>query len=347
LLIGSKHMRMVGKTEQGMLTGGMSGESYPPPHRLAQRTLRRWSNGIAITVTTPDARTAKMPDPRSHEDTMFGFPAESVQAWSNARFIAAVAAAAVLTFLIYQSSSLVVAEKDRAMDAYKSDAQVRIAAAQRDAESARAAAAQAREQATALAVRAAGLEQEAAAAKERAAGLEQETAASKVVAEQTATEKAQLQIDLEHEKTARAEFQSQFSWRILGDEQRGTLIRELSGSPHIVAIEFPGGDMEAQFLSLQLTKVFQEAGWKVALRSNPSAPLLFGLNVPGPTTEPVSLVRRVLADVEMKPSEMDAPTPGTMTQTGEAAKMTPDCRIMVGAKLTETVRDVLAVTQAK
>jgi hypothetical protein len=288
-----------------------------------------------------------MPDQRTHEVTMFGFPAESVHAWSNAMFIAAIAVAAVLAFFIYQSSSLVVAEQERALNAYKADAQVRIAAVQRDAEGARAAAAQAREQATALAVRAAGLEKEAAEANERTAGLQQETAAAKVVVEQTATEKAQLQVDLEHEKIARAEFESQFSWRILRDEQRGTLVRELSGSPHIVAIEFPGGDMEAQFLSLQLTKVFQEAGWKVALRSNPSAPLLFGLNIPGPTTETVNLVRRVLADADLKPGEIDAPPPGAMTQTAEAAKLTPDCRIMVGAKITETVRSVISATQGK
>jgi hypothetical protein len=98
---------------------------------------------------------------------------------------------------------------------------------------------------------------------------------------------------------------------------------------------------------LQLTKVFQDAGWKVALRSNPSAPLLFGLNVPGPATDTVNLVRRVLADVDMKPSELDAPTTGMMTQTGEAAKLTPDCRIMVGAKLTEIVKGVLSASQSK
>ena len=278
---------------------------------------------------------------------MFGFPAESVHAWSNALFIVAIVVAVVLSFLIYQSSSLVLAEKQRALDAYKSEAQVMITAAQKESDAARAVAAQSREQGTALAVRAAGLEKDVADAKERIAGLEQAEAASKATAEQAVTDRTQLQVNLEHEKTARAEFESQFSWRIFGDEQRSTLVRELSGTPHTVAIEFPGGDQEAQFLSLQLTKVFQEAGWKVALRSNPSAPLLFGLNIPGPATDTVNLVRRVLADVDMKPSEIDAPTPSAMTQTGEAAKLTPDCRIMVGAKLTEIVRSVLSTSQGK
>jgi hypothetical protein len=278
---------------------------------------------------------------------MFGFPAESVHAWSNALFIVAIVAAAVLSFLIYQSSSLVLAEKQRALDTYKSEAQVMITAAQKGADAARAAAAQAREHGTALAVRAAGLEKDVADARERIAGLEQQTAASNATAEQAVTDRTQLQVNLEQEKTARAAFEAQFSWRILSDAQRSTLVRELSGPPHIVAIEFPGGDQEAQFFSLQLTKVFQDAGWKVALRSNPSAPLLFGLNVPGPVTDTVTLVRRVLADIDMKPSELDAPTSGTMVQTGDAAKLTPDCRIMVGAKLTEIVKGVLSASQGK
>lgn len=288
-----------------------------------------------------------MPVPSSLEGTMFGFPADSVHVWANALFIFAVAAAAVLAFVIYQSSTVQVAEKQRALETYRSEAQVRIAAAEKDAETARAVAAQAREHGTALAVRAAGLEKDVADAKERIAGLEQQTAAAQALAEQAATDRVQVQVSLEHEKAARAEFEAQFSWRILSDEQRNTLLGELSGTPHTVAIEFPGGDQEAQFFSLQLTKVFQDAGWKVALQSNPSAPLLFGLNVPGPATDAVALVRRALNDIDLKPSELDAPTQSRVAQTGETGKLTPDCRIMVGAKLTEIVRQVLASSQAK
>jgi hypothetical protein len=278
---------------------------------------------------------------------MFGFPAESVHGWSNALFIATIVAAAVLSFLIYQSSTLVLAQKQRALDAYKSEAQVMITAAEKESDAARTVAAQAREQGTALAVRAAGLEKDVADARERIAGLEQQTAASMATAEQAVTDRTQLQVNLEQERTARAAFESQFSWRILSDQQRSTMARELAVPPHTVAIEFPGGDQEAQFLSLQLTKVFQDAGWKVALRSNPSAPLLFGLNVPGPVTDTVNLVRRVLTDVDMKPSEIEAPISGTMMQTGDAAKLTPDCRIMVGAKLTDIVKGVLSAAQGK
>lgn len=288
-----------------------------------------------------------MPDSKSHEGTMFGFPAETVHAWSNGLFVAAIVIAAALSFLIYQSSSLVMAEKQRALDAYKSEAQVMVSAAQKDSAAARADMAQSREHGTALAVKAAGLEKDVADARERIADLEQQTAAARATAEQAVNDRTQLQANLEHEKAARAEFESQFSWRVLSDDQRNTLIRELSVTPHTVAIEFPGGDQEAQFFSLQLTKVFQDAGWKVALRSNPSAPLLFGLNVPGPATDTVNLVRQVLADVDMKPGEIDAPASGAMTQTGEAAKLTPDCRIMVGAKLTDIVRSVLATAQAR
>jgi hypothetical protein len=278
---------------------------------------------------------------------MFGFPAESVHAWSNALFIVAIVAAAVLSFLIYQSSSLVLTEKQRALASYQSEARVMITAAQKDADTARAVAAQSREQGTALAVRAAGLEKDVVDARERIAGLEREAAASRAIAEQAVNDRTQLQISLERVRTARAEFEAQFSWRILSEEQRNTLVRELSGPPHSVAIEFPGGDHEAQFLSLQLMKLFQEAGWRVALRSNPSAPLLFGLNVPGPATETVNLVRRVLSDIDMKPSDLDAPAPTGMTQIGDAAKLTPECRIMVGAKMTEIVKGVLSATQAR
>jgi hypothetical protein len=278
---------------------------------------------------------------------MFGFPAESVHAWSSALFIVAVVCAAALSFLISQSSSLVLAEKQRALDTQRSEADVMVTAARKDADAARAVAAQAREHGTALAVRAAGLEKDVADARERIAALQQETAASKATAEQAVTARTQVQANLEHEKTARAEFESQFSWRILSDDQRNTLVNALSGTPHTVAIEFPGGDQEAQFFSLQLTKVFQAAGWKVVLRSNSSAPLLFGLNVPGPVNDTVSLVRRVLADIDMRPGELDAPTTGLVAQSGETAKLTPDCRIMVGAKLTEIVRDVMAAVQSK
>jgi hypothetical protein len=278
---------------------------------------------------------------------MFGFPAESVHAWSSAMFIVAIVCAAVLSFLISQSSSLVLVEKQRALDAQKSEAQVMVTAAQKDADAARAVAAQAREHGTALAVKAAGLEKDVADARERIAALQQATAASRATAEQAVTDRTQVEVNLEHEKTARAEFESQFSWRILSDDQRSTLVRALSGTPHTVAIEFPGGDQEAQFFSLQLTKVFQEAGWKVVLRSNSSAPLLFGLNVPGPVNDTVGLVRRTLADIDMRPSELDAPTTGLVALTGDTAKLAPDCRIMVGAKLTEIVKGVLAAAQSK
>lgn len=277
---------------------------------------------------------------------MLGFSAEAVHTWSNILFITAIAVAAILSFLIYQSSSLVLADKDKAFQAYKTSAQLRIVEQENEAQTAKAAVAEAKERVTALSVRAAGLEKDAADAKERAARLEQETAAAKALAEQAITARTQLQADLEHEKAARAAFESQFAWRVLSDDQRATLVSELSATPHIVAIEFPGGDMEAQFFSLQLTRVFQDAGWKVALRSNPSAPLLFGVNVPGPATDTVSLVRRVLSDVDMKPSEIDAPAPVTATQSGEGAKLMPDCRIMVGAKLTDIVRNVMTTSQA-
>jgi hypothetical protein len=36
-----------------------------------------------------------------------------------------------------------------------------------------------------------------------------------------------------------------------------------------------------------------------------------------------------------------------MLQTGDAAKLIPDCRIMVGAKLTEIVKGVLSASQGK
>jgi hypothetical protein len=274
---------------------------------------------------------------------MFGFPAETVHTWSNALFIMAIVFAAVLSFLIFQSSSLVMADKQRALDAYKSEAQVMVTAAQKDGDAARAAIARSREHGTALAVRAAGLEKDVADARERIADLEKQTASATATAEQAVNERTQLQAMLEHEKTSRAEFESQFSWRVLSDEQRSTLMQQLSGAAHAVAIEFPGGDQEAQFLSLQLTKVFQDAGWKVALRSNPSAPLLFGLNVPGPANDVVNLVRQALAGIDMRPSELDAPA----THTGEAARSTPECRIMVGGKLTDVVRRVLATSQAR
>ena len=147
----------------------------------------------------------------------------------------------------------------------------------------------------------------------------------------------------EHEKTARAKFEAQFSWRVIDEGQTKSLISALSGSPHVVAIEFPGGDLEAQFFGIQLMKIFQDAGWKVDIRSNPAPPLLFGVDVPGPTNEATNLVRHALTAASINVGEKDFPSPGLMMQTDEGRRLTPDCRILVGAKLTDVIRDQFSV----
>ncbi len=244
-----------------------------------------------------------MPTKRSHEGTMFGLPADTIHTWSNGAYIIAIAVAAVLTFLIYQSSSIVVADKERALEAYKADADLRVADARREAELA------------------------------------------KAVAEQARTEQTRLQVDLEHEKTSRAEFEAQFSWRVIDEAKRVTLVRELSASPKTIAIEYAPSDQEATFLALQLIAVFRKANWTVMPRATPSPPpLVFGLDVPGPQNDATKLVISAFtAAGGATPDTGNVRPPSAfmgdiMSQFG----MIPDCRLVVGPKPTAEVLKALS-----
>jgi hypothetical protein len=102
-----------------------------------------------------------------------------------------------------------------------------------------------------------------------------------------------------------------------------------------MAIEFPGGDLEAQFLGIQLRQVFIDAGWKVDLRAALAAPLLFGLVIPDPGGGAGKLLWDALADAGLNPETANVPVPGAMMQSDEGRALQPQCRLIVGAKLTE------------
>jgi hypothetical protein len=139
---------------------------------------------------------------------------------------------------------------------------------------------------------------------------------------------ADLNDQTEHEKTARAQFEAQFSWRVIDDGQTKTLLHELSEAPHTVATEFPSGDSEAQYFSLQLRKIFLHAGSKVDIRSVLAPSLLFNLIVPEPVNETTVLVRHALSAANLQPVENDLPRPGAMMQTDKGKGLISDRRIV-------------------
>jgi hypothetical protein len=166
-----------------------------------------------------------------------------------------------------------------------------------------------------------------------------------VEAEQARTEQGRLQVDLEHEKTARAEFEAQFSWRVIDDAKRTTLVRELSVSPKTIVIEYAPGDQEATFLALQLIGIFKDAKWTVAPRATPSPPLVFGLIVPGPQSDASKHVIEAFAKVGIVPAIGDLPLPGFFMGDPAQSGLRPDCRLVVGAKPTPEIIRTLSRQQ--
>lgn len=166
-----------------------------------------------------------------------------------------------------------------------------------------------------------------------------------VEAEEARTQQAQLQLDVEREKTARAAFEAQFSWRIIDDKVRATLLRELAKSPHTIAIEYPPADQEASFLAIQFITIFKEAKWTVIPRATPSPPLTFGLDVPGPQNEATKALLDAFGVAGIKPGTADLPIPGMFMGDPSQSSLTPDCRLVVGAKPTAEVVRALAQMQ--
>ena len=162
-----------------------------------------------------------------------------------------------------------------------------------------------------------------------------------VKAEQARTEQARLKVELEQERVARAQFESQFSWRVIDDERSAALLRKLSVSPKTIAIEYPPGDQEAAFLATQLIQIFKDAKWTVAPRATPSPPLLFGLDVPGPHNDTTKMVVEAFSAVGIVPATADLPIPGFFMGDPKQSGLTPDCRLIVGAKATEDVLKTL------
>jgi hypothetical protein len=171
---------------------------------------------------------------------------------------------------------------------------------------------------------------------------DEQISGAQATAELARTEQTRLQVDLEREKVARAQFEAQFSWRIINDNQKSILVAALSKSPHVVAVEFPAGDQEATFLALQFIEILKHAGWKVAPRSVPSAPLFWGLDVPGPSNDAVKELRSALTAAKMAVGTDNLPVPGVFLGSDEGNKLLPECRLVIGAKMTTEVRRILS-----
>lgn len=166
---------------------------------------------------------------------------------------------------------------------------------------------------------------------------DEKIAGAEAVAAQARTEQVRLEADLEREKTQRAEFEAQFSWRIIDEATMASITAELSKAPHVVAIEFSSGDREAEYFARQITKALEDAKWQIALRSVPAFPMLFGLDVPGPENEATVALRSALIGAGIGVVSTAIPVPGIFMGTDEGNKLTPEARLLVGAKLTSTI----------
>lgn len=170
--------------------------------------------------------------------------------------------------------------------------------------------------------------------------LRTQAVAAVAQAESAKADQARLALDLEREKVARAQFEAEFSWRIIPPGQKTALTQALKQSSHIVAIEFPSGDQEATFFALQLIPVFEGAGWKVVPRSVPSPQLSWGILVPGPENAAVKALREALTSANLSFGTDDVAVPGMFM--GEQNPATPDCRLVVGTKMTAALQKLLA-----
>lgn len=275
---------------------------------------------------------------------MLGIPAETVQAWSNAAYIIAIAIAAVLTFLIYQSSALVVADKERQLERYKSDAQTQVAGAQREAEIAKSGAAQANERAAQLELRAAELEKETADVKARTVGLQRETEAAKAAAEQARAEQERLKIGLTREQIARLQFESQFAWRTLAPEIRQKMVSALAINPGTMQIGFVSADPESTFLALQLQQIFLAAKWQTSLSANTYPGQIFvGIFVPNSGNAGTDQVRNALTSVGILFSTGDPPLQSM--SFGSIDPSQPS--IVVGSKPTPAIVELIQSMNAQ
>jgi hypothetical protein len=299
---------------------------------------------MITTVAIPKTSTTPMPEKSSQGETMLGIPAETVQAWSNAAYIIAIAIAAVLTFLIYQSSALVVSDKERQLERYKSDAQQQVAAAQTEAELAKSNAALANERAAQLELRAAELEKETADVKARTVGLQNETEAAKASAEQARAEQERLKIDLTREQMARLDFESQFAWRTIPANVHDKLIALLAIKPGTMQIGFVAADPESTFLALQLQQIFSAAKWQTSLSANTyPGQILVGIFVPDTGDAETEQARAALKSVGILFSTGNAPAQAMSFGSTDSSKPL----IVVGSKPTPTILNLIQSMNAR
>ena len=168
---------------------------------------------------------------------MFGLSASTVYAVSNGLYIIAVGAAAICTFLIYQSSAVVLENEKAEFEAYKVKAAAEIA------------------QAGAV----------AASANERAAAAGQAAEEARKEAAQAIREAAQANLVAESERLARASLESRIVARRLTPDQSSHLTAALAAiNPPLPVIRvITIGDQEAAAYGEDIVKAIAASGIRI------------------------------------------------------------------------------------
>lgn len=137
-------------------------------------------------------------------------------------------------------------------------------------------------------------------------------------------EKQAADAKLEQEK-----LKEQLAWRTIPSDQIEKMVAALSKGPASITIAYVSNDPEALWLGIQLSKVFERAGWGVNAQGRVyNDQLLFGLFVNGAGPE-ANLVKKVFADVGVGFSTEPVPPPPIAYMV---VSPPPPVLVMIGSK---------------
>ncbi len=246
---------------------------------------------------------------------MLGIPLSDLLTYTNAAYLFSLFLTFVLTVSLWRVSVAAQNANELELERYKLEADTRIEEARKSAHEADDRAAEAN--------KAAEIAKEAIArAEARIATAEAATAAA---------------------KTEQARFEASFTWRLISQTNGSAAQRMLSTNRGSIKISFVSNDQETTAVSLQLMKIFTSAGWNVSMSADVFAgSLIFDVFTAGSDTAKLELVQSVLQITGLKLNSGPLPTPSMGFAPIGAPTQQPDVAIVIGAKMPEVAKALLA-----
>ena len=150
----------------------------------------------------------------------------------------------------------------------------------------------------------------AANAQLRAAELEKETASAKLQTEQ---------------------IKQVVAWRVLLVETAEELKNVLKINPGRVNLRYTDGDPESLFFAIQLSKILADSNWQVAPGSEKANAIIFGINLPDPSSPEMKVLRDAFSAAKIPFSTQ--PLPNTGPSIGFNIAIIPGApTLMVGSR---------------